>query len=313
MTEQIQQNAHATAPLPAFDPGSFWNRFSRNYAVLGDIRLHYVEGGAGTPILLIPGWPQSWYTWRHVMERLATSGHRVIAIDPRGIGDSDKPLGGYDLATVARDLHRFARHLGLTDNSALNVAGHDIGAWIAYAWAADWPDDIRRLALYDAALPGISPAGPGGIPDETTNVRTWHFGFNRLDDLPELLIRGRERPYLDWLFRTKTRNPAAITPADLDEYTRLFSAPGAMRAAFAYYRTLFNAGGLEQNRQRADKKLAMPVMAWGADGGVGNRLYTTMRDIADRVEGGVIKQCGHFPPEEAPDTVADQLAGFFGN
>lgn len=312
MTEQYRTNAHAAAPLPRFDSNTFWKRFQRNFVALENVRLHYVEGGTGDPVLLIPGWPQSWYTWRHVMQTLIDAGHRVIAVDPRGIGDSDKPRHGYDLATVARDLHQFAENLGLTDAGPLNVAGHDVGVWIGYAWAADWPGDIRRLALYDAALPGVSPTG-AGIPTEVINERTWHFGFNRLSDLPELLITGRERLYLDWLFKTKMRNPSALSTADLDEYTRLFSAPGAMRAAFDYYRVLFNAGGLERNQQRSQKPLTMPVMAWGADGGVGNRLYATMLEIAEDVRGGVIGKCGHFVPEEAPETVADQLRTFFGD
>lgn len=316
MTEQYLANTQACVPLPTFDPTVFWKRFHRNNAMLDDVRLHFVEGiptegSTGRPVLLIPGWPQSWYTWRHVMPALVDAGHRVIAVDPRGLGDSDKPLKGYDLRTVARDLHRFVEHLGLTSTGSLAVAGHDIGAWIGYAWAADWPDDIHRLALYDAALPGVTPAGPAGVPDETVNVRTWHFGFNRLVDLPERLIAGREHVYLDWLFRSKTRNPAAISPVDLDEYARVFSAPGASRAAFDYYRTMFNDGGLAENQQRAKTKLTMPVMAWGADGGVGNKLYRTLLQVADDVQGGVIGQCGHYVPEEAPQDVAGQLLSFF--
>jgi len=308
---------HASAAVDServrFDPSTFWSHFHRRHARVGAVRLHYVEGGEGKPLVLIPGWPQSWYAWRYVMPALAAAGRRVIAIDPRGLGDSDKPAQGYDLATVARDFHELVALLGLADAGPLDVAGHDVGAWIGYAWAADWPGDIGRLALYDAALPGITPAPPGGHASEKANIRTWHFGFNRLSGLPELLVQGRESAYLDWLFKAKMLNPAAITRADLDEYTRVFSATGAAKAGFDYYRALFNAGGLAQNEERAKRALTIPVMAWGASEGVGSMLLDTLRGVAASTCGGTIEPCGHYIPEEAPDIVIEQLTGFFAD
>lgn len=298
---------HAAGP----EKSSFRERFRHHTARLDELAMHYVELGEGKPLLLIPGWPQSWYAWRHVMPGLAAAGRRVIAVDPRGLGDSDKPEQGYDLASVARDMHQLAELLDLFADGPLDVAGHDVGAWIAYAWAADWPGDIGRLALYDAALPGITPPAPAGTPTEEANVRTWHFGFNRLVDLPEMLVEGRERMYLDWLFRTKLRNARAMTAADIDEYTRVFSVPGAARAGFAYYRALFNDGGVEQNRLRGKHSLSMPVMAWGASDGVGDVLLHTLEKVADDVVGGTIEACGHYMPEEAPEVVTRQLADFF--
>lgn len=316
MTNGAQRNSTGSAIPGSKDSSgqqdsSGHQAFRHGSVQAGDVALHYVECGRGKPLLLIPGWPQSWYAWRLVMPALAMTGRRVIAVDPRGLGDSDKPENGYDLATVAQDLHQFAESLELLAHGPLDVAGHDIGAWIAYAWAADWPRDIGRLALYDAALPGITPPAPAGIPSEEANIRTWHFSFNRLEALPELLVEGRERAYLNWLFRAKLRNASAITQADLDEYTRVFSAPGAARAGFAYYRSLFNDGGLQQNQARATRRLSMPVMAWGASGGVGDALVRTMEGVADIVAGGTIEACGHYVPEEAPDTVVRHLAGFF--
>lgn len=287
--------------------------FHHRYVSVGEVRLHYVECGHGKPLLLLPGWPQSWYAWRHVMPRLAAAGRRVIAVDPRGLGDSDKPDDGYSLATVARDLHIFAQQLELVAREPLDVAGHDIGTWIGYAWAVDWPQDIGRLALYDAALPGITPPAAAGIPDEQANIRTWHFGFNRLADLPELLVQGREREYLAWLFRSKLHVSSAIGADDLDEYARILRGPGALRASFSYYRALFNEGGLEQNRARAGHRLTIPVMAWGASGGVGNALLNTLEGVAETVSGGTIKDCGHYIPEETPNIVARQLENFFAH
>ena len=180
----------ASDTLPPFDPGTFWTRFRHGTASVAGVRLHFVEGGEGAPILLLPGWPQSWYVWRYVMPLLASAGRRVIALDPRGMGDSDRPASGYDMRTVAAEIHGFVEALGLTASAALDVVGHDVGTWIGYAYAADWPSDVRRLALFDARLPGVSPPPAAGIPSEDLNLKTWHFAFNRLDDLPEILLAG---------------------------------------------------------------------------------------------------------------------------
>lgn len=297
--------------MPTFSPDTFWNDFHHGSAHVNGVRLHYVEGGSGEPILLIPGWPQSWYAWRLVMPLLAASGRRVIAVDPRGMGDSDKPASGYDLKTIATDLHEFARELGLLNDGPLDVAGHDIGTWIGHAYAADWPEDIRRLALFDAALPGITPPPAAGIPAAELNLKTWHFAFNRLDDLPEILLQGHERAFLSYLFHTKAINRWAITPADLDEYERVFSAPGAIRAALSYYRIAFSPEGLAQSRSRGEKSLKMPILAMGAEHGVRDALLNTLRNIATDVQGGILQGCGHYMPEEMPDAVADELLRFF--
>lgn len=309
-------NTTTSLPLLAGDASRSGNPlldmdFQHRRVSIDGVTLHYVECGRGRPLMLIPGWPQSWYAWRHVMPALAAMNRRVIAVDPRGLGDSDKPETGYDLSSVARDMHRLIERLELVKEGPLDVAAHDIGAWIGYAWATEWPADIRGLALYEAALPGITPPATPGIPTEAANLRAWHFGFNRLDRLPELLVRGRERLYLDWLFQAKLRDKSAITPADLDEYTRVFSAPGAARAGFAYYRALFNEGGVAQNQARAKHRLNIPIMAWGASDGVGDVLLRSVVRIADNVTGGTIEMCGHYVPEEAAATVIQQLAGFF--
>jgi pimeloyl-ACP methyl ester carboxylesterase len=296
--------------LPPFDPATFWSRFRHGTASVAGVRLHFVEGGEGAPILLLPGWPQSWYVWRAVMPLLVSTGRRVIALDPRGMGDSDRPASGYDMRTVAAEIHGFVQDLGLTANGPLDVVGHDVGTWIGYAYAADWPKDIRRLALFDARPPGVGPPPAPGIPSQDLNLKTWHFAFNRLDDLPEILLAGREREFLTWLFRAKSVRHWAITPADLDEYVRVNAAPGATRAALSYYRAAFSPEGLEQSRARTERRLDMPILAFGAETGVGEGLIETMRLVATDVCGGVFAECGHYMPEEAPRAVAEQVLKF---
>ena len=296
---------------PSFDAQSFWRQFRHGSAVVNGVRLHYVEGGNGPPVLLIPGWPESWYAWRLVMPALAASGRRVIAIDPRGYGDSDHPRSGYDMTTTAADVHAFIGQMRLAVDGRLDVVGHDLGTWIAYALAADWPGDVHRLALTEALLPGITPPAPAGIPPADANIRTWHFGFNRLDDLPEILVQGHEREYLSWLFHNKSTRSWAITDTDLDEYVRVFKLPGSARAAFSFYRAQLSPEGLAQSQARANRKLAMPVLAIGAENGVGNALLNTMQATATDVRGGTLAGCGHYVIEECPQAVVDQLGRFF--
>ena len=299
--------AEAPGPQSADD---FWKTFHHASMPVNGVRLHYVEGGSGSPILLLPGWPESWYAWRRIMPALAAAGHRVIALDPRGMGDSDRPQNGYDMKTVVAEIHAFVSQLGLADGKKLDVAGHDLGTWMGYAYAADFPQDVRRLALYDALLPGISQGGTG-IPAAQDNIKTWHFGFFRLDDLPETLIQGREEAFLAWWFRAKSYKPWIFDESDMKEYVRVFSAPGAARAGFDYFRAGMSPEGLVQASARARSKLPMPVLAIGGEGGVRNGLLDTMRRVADQAQGGMKAGCGHYILEECSSEVTQDLVQFF--
>ena len=169
------------------------------------LRFHYAAAGSGEAVVLIPGWPEmSWIAWRKVVPLLVKAGRQVYVLEPRGFGDSDKPQGGYDLDTAARDLHGFLIATGLNRAGGVDIVAHDIGTWIAHAHAAAYPGDVKRLVLTEANVPGVSPPAPAGIPSEAANLKSWQFAFNRLDDLPEILVQGRERAYLTWLFATKT-------------------------------------------------------------------------------------------------------------
>src|SRR6202521_224969 len=138
MTHDIVQTSAADT-LPPFNPATFWTQFHHDTVAIKGVRLHFVKGGSGTPILLLPGWPQSWYVWRYVMPLLASEGRRVIALDPRGMGDSDRPASRYDLRRVAAEIHAFVEALGLTASPGLDVVCHDVGTGIGFAYAADWP------------------------------------------------------------------------------------------------------------------------------------------------------------------------------
>jgi len=283
-------------------------------AKIDGTRFHYVTAGTGDPVLLLPGWPESWIAWRKVVPLLVSAGRRVIVLDPRGFGESDKTAGGYDLDTAARDLHGFLEATKLAAPGGIDIVAHDVGTWIAHAHAVNFPADVKRLVLTESNITGVTTF-PGGIPSEAFNLKSWQFGFNRLNDLPEMLIQGREREYLTWIFATKSFRTYAIEPTALDEYTRQYSAPGAMRAGLDWYRVNFGAEGLAQAKARAAKRLMMPVLALGGSEGVGDVLRATVATIGDRVQGGAISGatsgCGHFLPEECPDELTAALLKFW--
>jgi pimeloyl-ACP methyl ester carboxylesterase len=295
------------------------DQIEHHIAKIDGTRFHYVTAGTGDPVLLIPGWPQSWIAWRKVLPLLVSAGRRVVVLDPRGFGESDKPAGGYDLDTAARDLHRFLESTNLVTGGGIDIIAHDVGTWIAHAHAVDYPADVRRLVLTESNIPGVTSFASAGIPSEVVNLKSWQFAFNRLNDLPEILVQGRERAYLAWIFATKSTRSYAIDSAALEEYTRQYSAPGAMRAGFAWYRANFDAEGQAQAKARAAKRLSMPVLALGGSDGVGDALRATVATIGDRVQGGSITPrqarpgdgCGHFLPEECPDELTEAVLKFW--
>ncbi len=274
--------------------------FEHRHIDAGGVRLHAVVGGHGPPVLLICGWPQTWYAWRLVMPGLAAAGYRVVAVDPRGVGGSEMPTSGYDTGTLASDLVALMAALG---HERFAVVGHDVGLWIGYALAADHPDRVARLAVAEAVLPGVTPSPPMLGPD-AANARLWHFAFNRLDALNEQLVRGREHVYFGYQFASKAVVPLAADA--VEHYVAVLRSPDALRCSFAFYRALEQT--MAQNERRAQRRLSAPVLAIGGERWLGERVAETMRLVADDVLSVMIAPCGHYPAEEAPGAVGDALA-----
>ena len=293
---------------PASMPDPVLPGFMHRFETIDGIRLHYVVGGKddGDTVVLLAGYPESWFAWRKIMPALGER-YRIIAPDLPGQGDSDRPLQGYDTKSLATVLHALLDELGAR---RCFLAAHDVGAWVAYPYAVLFGDDVQRLALLDAGIPGITL--PDALPVEPDQAwRTWHFPFHAISDLPELLIGGRERAYLDWFLRRKTAAPQAFSDADVDEYVRAFTKEGGLRAGLAYYRAV--AESARQNRELSARgKLRMPLLALSADQGSIPDMAGPLRAYAEDVRGARIIHCGHFLPEEQPAAVASELAGFFG-
>jgi pimeloyl-ACP methyl ester carboxylesterase len=269
-------------------------------AQVNGTRLHYVTAGDGPAVMLLHGWPQTSHEWRHVTDLLAAD-HQVVAPDLRGFGASAKPATGYDAATIAADLAALSDHLGLRD---VTVVGHDWGAVFAYVYAAQSPSQVAALGIVEMALPGVGVMEQAMAPQPDGNF-LWHMGFQSVPDLPELLIAGKERPYLRWFFEHFAYNPAAITAADLDEYVNAITAVGALRAGLAVYQQFFATA--DQVGALAKTPLEIPVRAFGGDSCLGDLTLTSVRAVAPAAEGGVITRCGHWAPEERPDFVAGMV------
>lgn len=284
-------------------PAGFRETFASRYVDADGLRMHAVVGGKGPPLLLVHGWPQTWYQFRLVMPALARD-FTVVAVDQRGIGLSDKPQGGYDDGAQAKDMVALMEALG---HRRFAMLGFDTGMPIAYATAADHPDRIERLAVGEASLPGISPSppliGPGGL-----NKRLWHIAFNRIDaDVNEALVRGREQIYFGAEYAASAGTPL---PDHVVRYyvERLASGPEALRGSFEWYRAIDTS--IAQNQQRKSRRLALPILAFGGAKSGGENAANTMRLVADNVQPAVIPGCGHWLAEEAPDQVLAALAPF---
>ncbi len=283
-------------------PQGFTGTFADRYVDAGGTRLHAVVGGDGPPLLLLAGWPQTWYAWRLVMPALARD-FRVVAVDPRGVGLSDKPLGGYDTGSLADDMAALMTALG---HRRFAMVGHDVGMWTGYALAADHPERLERLAVAEAAIPGVSPSPPL-FGDARANERLWHFGFNRLPELNEQLVRGREHLYFGAQFASKAARP--LPEAAVAHYVdALAGDPDALRASFAPYRAL--DATIAQNRRRVGRRLTLPVLAIAGAENSGDLVAATMRAAAEHVESVVVPECGHYPAEEAPEAVLAALTPF---
>ena len=179
--------------------------FSHHMATVNGIQLHYVMGGEGDPVVLLHGYPQSWYEWRQIMPALAKN-YTVIAPDLRGFGDSSKPITGYDGNTTAEDIYQLVSQLGYNN---IFLVAHDVGSQTAYSYAAAHPNNVSKLVLMDFPFPGFLPPAFG-------QNGPWWFAFYQTPDIPETLIEGKEREYLSWFMKGLAYNPSAISEEAID-------------------------------------------------------------------------------------------------
>lgn len=265
--------------------------------------IHYVSAGsAGSPILLVHGFPETWWAFHKVIPLLAPT-HRVFAVDLRGFGDSASDEGAaYDSATAAEDLHQLVGRLGV---GPVHLTGQDIAGATVVRLAATHPEDVRSLTAIEMGRAGF---GLEGLAD-VTHGGSWHIGVMAAPGIPELLLAGRERELLGtWAFPAMTAVAGSITDADVDEFARTYARPGGWRGAVGLYCAML-AEGEELRALAHQMPLAMPVLAVGAGGG--SFTLAAMRQVAaGRVDSVQLDGVGHYVAMEAPDALASAIARF---
>jgi pimeloyl-ACP methyl ester carboxylesterase len=280
-------------------------KIQSRFAKLGGVRLHYLAAGEGEPVILLHGYAQNSHMWRPLLAELAKS-NRVIAPDLRGFGQSSKPANrydqppkGYDKKSMSQDIHALAASLGL---ERVRLAGHDIGLMVAYAYAAQYPAEVDRIALTDAFVPGVGKWESVWLLHDK-----WHFNF--YGETPLKLVAGRERIYFEHFWNDFAANPKkSISERDRRFYAKSYGRPGAMRAGFEVFRAFEQDG--KDFAQLAKTKLPMPMLVLTGEKASGEFLIQQGRLVADNVEGVVVKGAGHWLIDEAPGQVIPELVSF---
>ena len=273
--------------------------FSERKVEVNGVRIHYSIGGKGSPVVLLHGYAQTGHMWNHIMPLLA-SNHTVIVPDLRGAGGSSKPESGYDKKNMALDIHELVKSLGF--NRAA-IVGHDIGLMVAYAYAAQFPQETERLVLMDAFLPGI-----GDWKNVWLMRDLWHFHF--YGEVPLALVKGRERTYFEHFWNDFAADGTkSVSEADRRFYAKKYAQPGAMKAGMEVFRNFDQDA--KDNTVFATTKLTMPVLVLGGEKSGGDFLIAQGKMVATNVEGVLIQGSGHWLIDEAPGQVIPRLVEFF--
>jgi pimeloyl-ACP methyl ester carboxylesterase len=277
--------AFAGSAFAAVAPANPPSNFKHQYATVNGVKIHYVIGGKGEPLLLVHGFGQNWYMWNRLLPELSKH-FTVIAPDMRGVGESGKPAGGYDKKNMAVDMHELIKKLGFQH---INIAGHDIGLMVAYAYAAQFPGDVKKLALMDALLPGIEPVW------SQVKAQAWWFGFFGQPHSGEL-VSGKVGLFFTDFWPTVGFQKNAFTKAETAEFIRAYSVPGATTGAFHWFGQF--GQDAKDNVEFAKKKIPMPVLAMGSDHFAGSFLAAHTKLVANNVQESIIKDSGHWVVQE---------------
>ncbi|WP_104383293.1 alpha/beta fold hydrolase [Sphingobacterium sp. HMA12] len=278
--------------------------FTNNYTVINDISLHYVSGGKGEPLILIPGYPETWWAYHHVMPILAEY-YQVIVVEIRGMGSSDKPENGYEKKNIAKDIYELIRYLGF---DKVSIVGHDIGAHVAFSFACNYPKATRKLILLDTPHPDPSMYQLPMLPIlGASYLYPWWLSFNQVKELPEKLLEGRMSIVISWLFDNLLVNKHSINQFDKSVYSEAYDNKDAIRCSNAWYQ----AFPQDIKDYESYNKLEMPVLAIGASGY--DLLHHSLPEITRDLVLKKIENCGHFILAEKPIETAELIKEFLAN
>ncbi|HMI04069.1 MAG TPA: alpha/beta hydrolase [Pedobacter sp.] len=286
------ENLATTQPA---DPPS---NFKHQTALVNGVNIHYVIGGQGEPLVLVHGFGQNWYMWNRLLPELSKH-FTVIAPDLRGVGESDKPASGYDKKTMATDIHELVKKLGY---KSINLAGHDIGLMVAYAYAAQYNDEVKKVALLDALLPGVEPVW------SQVSASAWWFGFFAWPASGEI-VKGKEAAFLTnfWPMVGHVKDP--FTAEETAEFVRAYSVDGATTASFKWFGSFPQDG--KDNLVFMKKKLKMPLLAMGGEYFAAAFLKEHSKLVAENVTESKIAGSGHWLVQENTAQVQKDLLDFF--
>jgi pimeloyl-ACP methyl ester carboxylesterase len=275
---------------------------THHQAELNGTRLHYVTAGTGgSPILLVHGWPETWWAFRKLMPLLAAT-HRVIAVDLRGFGDSSHAEGDYTEGAFAEDLHHLVGQLGL---GPVHVLCQDISGGLTFRFAATHPGDVLSFTGVETSLTGF---GLEALAD-VSNGGFWHIGFLGAPGVPEMLLPGHEREFVaGWAYPAMTGVPGSVTEADFDEFLRTYARPGGWRGTAGLYQAVFSDGGRTRELAEAHP-LTVPVLAVDATAAAGTER-TLRRVAAAEVTAVRLEGVGHLVAQEGPEALAEVLLKF---
>lgn len=286
------------SPDGASIPGVAHHRASVN-----GTELHYVSAGStGSPVLLVHGFPETWWVFHKLIPLLAEQ-HRVVAVDLRGFGDSATADDSHNSVAAAEDLAELITQLDL---GPVHLSGQDISGPTTYRLAATRPELLRSYTGIETGLPGF---GLEMLAD-VTHGGSWHIGVLVAPGIPEMLLSGRERQFLaEYAFPALTVAAEAFSTTDIDEFVRTFTRPDAFKGATGLYRSMLEEG--DQIRKLAGHLLGVPVLAVG--GGSGDFTPSALRQVATDVTAVSIDGIGHYAAMEAPDRLADAMLAFYGD
>jgi len=289
-----------SVPAPSLaSTGTFAPGFTERTVTVSGRVVHYRIGGTGPTVLLLHGYGDTGDMWAPLAPNLARD-HHVIVPDLPGLGASrpQHAAAPYDMASVARTIHALMTSLNVRHEA---VVGHDIGLMVAYAYAAQFPNDVTKLALMDAPIPGVGP-----WQQVLLMPAIWHFHFN--GKYAEQLTAGRERIYLNRIWDDFAYHPDRITNAARTRYAASYAQPGNMHAGFSYFANFYTDA--DQNAKFAKTPLPMPVLAMGGEKSFGTLMPQFARAVATNVQTSVIPDAGHWLMEENPNATVAALTRF---
>jgi pimeloyl-ACP methyl ester carboxylesterase len=260
--------------------------------------IHTRVGGQGPAVVMLHGFGDTGDMWAPLAAALVAS-RTVVVPDLRGMGLSSHPERGYHKKTQGQDVARLLDRLGI---DKADLVTHDIGNMVGYAFAAQYPTRVTRWVVMDAPLPGIGP-----WDEILKSPALWHFNFRGPD--VERLVQGRERIYLDRFWNELSATPKAIDEETRRHYAALYARPGAMHSAFEQF-AAFTQDAIDNKAFAAKGKLAMPVLAIGADKSFGTAMADVLRFVANKVAGHVVANSGHWLMEEQPAATVAAITGF---